>query len=220
MRIFVVITLTIYLLINTSCKRSNSEMQAIAIEVYNNHLKNLDSASRINASKSVGPQLISQSEDDNTYMWQQLLEFNDTAKFYVTVYRSKFDSYGYNAVASDKWFYLIKNNYLELVLKNLTDSTITEINSLKIKIDTTDAKLIISKSKIQFLLKNSFFKLHYVTKNVATIEFWEPFAANDSMRYRGAQVFSDEKKELIVIPYDLPDSIIAYRYRYPAGSSL
>jgi len=190
-------------------------MQKIANEAFNDYIEELDSISQLNIIKNNAPELIEITKEYNIYSWQKIISFNDTAILDIYVYRNTFNIYKYDIITTNKWNYLLKSNNLDSLVKISTSISNSKKEDISIDIDTNNSILLLPQEKIKSCIQNGHFIIHYISKKNSVVEFWEPIAVKDSLKTNGAKICINDNLKISIIPYNLPDSIIDYRSRYP-----
>lgn len=211
--------------------RSTEQMEEIAMTELEDFLGNgYDKIYNLN-----GPFVSEKAKEFIEYFWFKKLEWGDSAKIYVKVYKSplspnRFESWWRNYLLylsssitmNYQWNYLIIktsnkgiNSFEEVFPEG--DNRINLMSSLSLNIDSTKYQgyeITISAKKLLYLLKKGYFEILEKNNSETIISFYEPIASfysdkndSDTVSVMTAKVFVNDSSSISIFPYNAPIEI-------------
>ena len=190
---------------------------------------------KINVSDSMfnllqGP-LIFKEKKYVEFVWYKKLEWGDTSKIFIRVYRSifschRFDSWWRNYFCflepqvnmNYQWYYFLfadgTSNFQEVFPLGIKGIKIETAKDLSTK-NTKDYhyKFTVPTNRISYLLKKGYFRVLQKKEETTIIEFYEPIAniyierRKDAISVITAKVFSNDTTGITIIPFIAPKEL-------------
>lgn len=195
--------------------RSDERMKEIATEELNMMLT--DTYRKYMKTYLKGPLIVKYSDKNYiNFIWYHKLDWGDTAKIYVQVYRNplSWDGLWTNITMNYQTAYLTSGKASDF--KVILPDTSMAISAIKLAPnqgqDCVTCNFIIAPEKLLYILKNGYFEFLQKKDDYTKVAFYESIAKiydikknkTDTIYTRTARIFIDKNLEVKIIPYHNP----------------